>query len=95
MTKRLLIVAHAPSQNTLALRAAVERGANSAEADIAVTVKAPLEASPDDVLACQALILGTTENLSVALQHENIFHATHDARPVKIRLPVGKKVEST
>lgn len=36
--------------------------------------------------------LGTTENLSVALQHENIFHATHDARPVKIRLPVGKKV---
>lgn len=63
MTKRLLIVAHAPSENTLALRAAVERGANSAEADIAVTVKAPLEASPGDVLACQAVILGTTENL--------------------------------
>lgn len=38
--------------------------------------------------------LGTSERLSVALQHENIFHATHDARPVKIRLPVGKKVES-
>ncbi len=63
MTKHLLLVAHAPSENTLALRAAVERGAKSAEADIAVTVKAPLEASPDDVLACQALILGTTENL--------------------------------
>lgn len=35
--------------------------------------------------------LGTSENLSVALQHENIFHATHDARPVKIRLPVARK----
>ena len=29
MTKRLLIVAHAPSENTLSLRAAVERGARS------------------------------------------------------------------
>ncbi|MFO1170868.1 MAG: flavodoxin family protein [Hyphomicrobiaceae bacterium] len=63
MMKRLLIVAHAPSENTLALRAAVERGANGAGADVAVTVKAPLEASPGDVLACQAVILGTTENL--------------------------------
>jgi len=33
--------------------------------------------------------LGTSENLSVTLQHENIFLATHDARPVKIRLPLG------
>ncbi len=38
--------------------------------------------------------LGTSENLAVALQHENIFQATHDARPVKIRLPVGKKGET-
>ena len=62
MTKRLLIVAHAPSENTLALRAAVERGARS-ETGIEVRVVAPLQAGPDDVLAAQAVILGTTENL--------------------------------
>src|SRR6478735_8865315 len=62
MTKRLLIVAHAPSENTLALRAAVERGARS-ELGVEVVVAAPLQAGPDDVLAAQAVILGTTENL--------------------------------
>ena len=62
MSKRLLIVAHAPSDNTRALRDAVERGARS-ETDIEVRVAAPLQAGPDDVLAAQAVILGTTENL--------------------------------
>jgi hypothetical protein len=62
MPKRLLIVAHAPSENTVALRAAVQRGAQS-EAGIDVTVIPPLQAGPDDVLASQAVILGTTENL--------------------------------
>ena len=62
MAKRLLIVAHAPSENTLSLRAAVERGARS-ETGIEVRVVAPLQAGPDDVLAAQAVILGTTENL--------------------------------
>ncbi len=62
MSKRLLIVAHAPSENTLALRAAVERGARS-ETDLDIKVVAPLQAGPEDVLAAQAIILGTTENL--------------------------------
>jgi hypothetical protein len=62
MSKRLLIVSHAPSDNTRALRDAVERGARS-ETDIDVRVVAPLVAGPDDVLAAQAIILGTTENL--------------------------------
>lgn len=62
MTRRLLIVAHAPSENTLALREAAARGA-SGEAGIDVQVKPPLEAGPDDVLAAQAVLLGTTENL--------------------------------
>jgi hypothetical protein len=62
MSKRLLIVAHAPSDNTKALCDAVERGARS-ETDIEVHVAAPLQAGPDDVLAAQAIILGTTENL--------------------------------
>ncbi|WP_300273164.1 flavodoxin family protein [Halomonas sp.] len=64
MPRRLLIVAHAPSPNTRRLREAVERGARHPEIDgIEVVVKSPLEAGPDDVLACDAILLGTTENL--------------------------------
>jgi multimeric flavodoxin WrbA len=62
--RQLLIVAHAPSQNTRRLREAVVRGATSSEiAGIDVKMLPPLEAQPDDVLAAQAIILGTTENL--------------------------------
>src|ERR1700758_717073 len=60
--KRLLIVAHAPSENTRALRDAVERGARS-ETGIDVHLLPPLQAGPEDVLAAQAVILGTPENL--------------------------------
>ena len=63
-TKKLLIVAHAPSENTLRLREAVARGAGHEDIEnVEVTVLPPLEAGPDDVLACDAIILGTTENL--------------------------------
>jgi hypothetical protein len=62
MSRRLLIVAHAPSDNTQALRDAVARGAAS-EAGLDVKVIAPLQAGPDDVLDANAVILGTTENL--------------------------------
>jgi NAD(P)H-dependent FMN reductase len=62
--KKLLIVAHAPSPNTLRLREAVEEGARHKDIEnVEVTVLAPLDAGPDDVLACDAIILGTTENL--------------------------------
>jgi hypothetical protein len=62
--KQLLIVAHAPSANTLSLRDAVMRGAqdNTIE-QVEVIVKAPLDAQPSDVLSADAIILGTTENL--------------------------------
>lgn len=62
--KQLLIVAHAPSPNTLRLREAVEKGARHEDVEnVEVRVLPPLEAGPDDVLKCDALILGTTENL--------------------------------
>ena len=62
--KKLLIVAHAPSPNTLRLREAVEEGTRHEDIEnVEVTVLAPLDAGPDDVLACDAIILGTTENL--------------------------------
>ncbi len=63
-TKRLLVIAHAPSVNTRSLLDAVLLGAGSAEfSGVDVVHIPPLEAEPDDVLAAHALILGTTENL--------------------------------
>ena len=62
--KRLLIVAHAPSANTARLRDAVLAGASDpAFESLEVVSRGPFEAGPDDVLAAQAILLGTTENL--------------------------------
>jgi hypothetical protein len=64
MAKRLLVIAHAPSENTQSLTNAVIRGAQHPEVNgVDVRWIPPLEAVPEDVLQCQALVLGTTENL--------------------------------
>ena len=62
--RRLLIVAHVPSPNTLRLKEAVVAAAETGETEnLEVRALTPFEAGPDDVLAAQAVILGTTENL--------------------------------
>lgn len=62
--KCLLIVAHAPSPNTLRLRdALVEAARQVAAGSVAIRTMSPFEAGPSDVLAAQAIILATTENL--------------------------------
>jgi multimeric flavodoxin WrbA len=62
--KRLLIVAHAPSDHTAGLRDAVVAGARSDDGgNVEVVALSPFDAGPDDVLAAHAIILGTTENL--------------------------------
>ncbi len=62
--KRLLIVAHVPSANTQALRDAAQQGAcHTAIEQVTCTVKTPFEAGPEDIRACDAILLGTTENL--------------------------------
>ncbi|MFY9628644.1 MAG: flavodoxin family protein [Methylocystis sp.] len=62
--KRLLIVAHAPSPNTLLLREALVAGANSPEIQgVEVTTLSPFTTTPEVVLSADALILGATENL--------------------------------
>ncbi|MDZ7713319.1 MAG: NAD(P)H-dependent oxidoreductase [Rhodovibrio sp.] len=62
--KQLLLVAHAPSPNLARLRDAVLEGARDPEIETVETVsKPPLEAGPDDVMAADAMILGTPENL--------------------------------
>ena len=62
--KTLLIVAHAPSPNTQKLAQAAYDGANHADIDITVVLKSPQDTQPEDVLAADALLLGTTENLA-------------------------------
>lgn len=62
--KQLLIVAHAPSANTVKLAEALERGARHPDIDgVEVRRLAPLDAGPDDIRSCDAIILFTTENL--------------------------------
>lgn len=64
MSKSLLIVAHAPSPNTLRMRQAAERGARHPDiAGVAVTTLSPFDTEPSHVLAADAILLGTTENL--------------------------------
>ena len=64
MNKNLLIVAHIPSPNTMALRNALLKGAGNSEVKgIDVTVRTPFEADAEDVLLADGILLGTTENL--------------------------------
>ncbi len=62
--KKLLIIAHAPSDNTRMMAEAVVKGASNPEiTGVEVQCKAPLETQPDDIISAHALIIGTTENL--------------------------------
>lgn len=63
-SKTLLIVAHAPSPNTKKLAQAAYAGANHPDIAIKVICQSPQDTQPEDVLAADALLLGTTENLS-------------------------------
>ncbi len=64
MKKRLLLVAHAPSTNTRQLAERVLIGAKDPLIEgVDIHWLAPLEAQADDVLSCDAIILGTPENL--------------------------------
>lgn len=61
--KKLLIVAHVPSDNTRLLAEAANRGARHPDiTQIDVEYIPPLQATADDVLNCHAILLGTTEN---------------------------------
>ncbi|MEO6697963.1 MAG: flavodoxin family protein [Paraperlucidibaca sp.] len=62
--KQLLIVAHSPSVNMQALVAALSEGAGDPEIDgVAVTVVEALKVTPEQVLACDGIMLFTSENL--------------------------------
>ncbi|TWX69607.1 flavodoxin family protein [Colwellia demingiae] len=62
--KTLLIVAHAPSDNSQLMAEAALKGAQHPDIDqVKTRWVQPLEATPEDVLSCDGIILGTTENL--------------------------------
>ncbi len=61
--KKLLIVAHTPSANTQLLAEAAFNGATHSDFEsVEVKLTQPLKITADDVLNCDAILLGTTEN---------------------------------
>ena len=59
----LLIVANTPSANTKTIAQAVLKGASHEDIEsVNATLLTPLEAGPDQVLASDGIIIGTTEN---------------------------------
>lgn len=63
--KQLLIVAHAPSPNTKRLVEAALQGAQHEDIEgVKTQWLPPLEATPEDVLSADGILLGTTENLA-------------------------------
>jgi len=61
--KDLLIIAHAPSENTKAmLRALLEGAADDRIENINIKCLAPLDTLADDICSASAVIIGTTEN---------------------------------
>lgn len=62
-TKTLLIVANQPSENTKTLAQCVLKGARHPDIDgVTAILKEPLQTTPDDVLQCDGIIVGSTEN---------------------------------
>jgi NAD(P)H-dependent FMN reductase len=62
--KTLLIIAHIPSPNTLKLKDAVLAGTKSyALQNTQIKFLSPFDTKAEDILAADAVILGTTENL--------------------------------
>lgn len=82
--RTLLLVAHAPSPNTQALRNALIEGARSVDAaGLEVRALTPFASQPPDVLAADGILLFTPENLgymSGALKDffDRIYYPTLD-----------------
>jgi multimeric flavodoxin WrbA len=86
-TPRLLVVFHSRSGGTAAMvEAAVAGARDDAIENVEVVVQGAFDTTPDDVLACNAILLATPENfgyMSGALKDflERIFYAVVDHTP--------------
>ena len=64
MAKELLIIAHAPSDNTAILaRAALDAAVNYASNDLHTRLLSPFDVQAEDVIKANGIIIGTTENI--------------------------------
>ena len=64
MAKELLIIAHAPSDNTTLLARAAFDAANNYESDdLVVRLLSPFDVEAEDVISANGMIIGTTENI--------------------------------
>lgn len=62
--KKIIVIAHAPSENTERMLQAIIKGAKHPDiADIEIKYIPPLDTQAEDIKAAQAIIIGTTENL--------------------------------
>lgn len=96
--KHLLIVFHSQSGSTSRMADAVIRGAHSDEIDgVEVRVRSALEADAEDLLWCDAFILGTPENfgyMSGAMKYflDRVFYACEgkvDGKPYALFVRAG------
>ena len=62
--KKLLVVAHTPSENLQRITKAIDAGFQSAESSqVSLTIQSPLDTQPEDVIKADAIVLLTPENL--------------------------------
>ncbi len=59
--KTLLIIAHSPSANTLSIKGALAKGAQT-EPRIITKIQSPFDTAADDILQADGVVLFTTEN---------------------------------
>lgn len=77
--KVLLVIAHAPSENTNRMLQAVIKGASHPDlTNITVKLLAPLDTQVEDIKSAHAIIIGTTENLGyMAGLIKDVFDRTY------------------
>ncbi len=98
MSKTVLLIAHTPSPNTLALaNAAMESVASHDTGDVVMHVLSPFDVSTTDVTTAAAVIIGTTENIGyMAGATKDMFDRCYNnwldstaAKPVAVYIRAG------
>ena len=98
MSKTVLLIAHTPSPNTLALAtAAMESVASHDTGNVVMQCLSPFDVSTTDVTTAAAVIIGTTENIGyMAGATKDMFDRCYNdwldstaAKPVAIYIRAG------
>jgi len=98
MSKTVLLIAHTPSPNTLALAtSAMQAVARADSGDVVMRCLSPFDVQPDDIFGAAAIIIGTTENIGyMAGATKDMFDRCYNswldstaAKPVAIYIRAG------